>query len=267
MTDHLDFTAPEGLLTRGTVLVVPGRGESPAVYRRFGARLAADSYRVRVVGAPVLAAADPDGSLGRFAACLAEAVAAVADEPARPLVAVGADTGAVALAALAARGATGGGSGGSAEGPAAGGWQPDALVLAGLPGHGAHAADGWDDELNARTYCPTHRGVLSDDPSVRRGTLADAVPDVLLDLAYGSTAALPQLLLVGDADPLADREALARAAKALPRARLAVVRGAHHDVLNDLQHRSVAAEVVAFLEALRADPPLTPAVVVEASAW
>jgi hypothetical protein len=36
-------------------------------------------------------------------------------------------------------------------------------------------------------------------------------------------------------------------------------------VLNDLQHRSVAAEIVAFLEALRDD--LTPAIAVETSAW
>ncbi|AEH10090.1 hypothetical protein FsymDg_2752 [Candidatus Protofrankia datiscae] len=36
MTDYLDFTGPEGLRTHGTVLVVPGRGESPAVYRRLG---------------------------------------------------------------------------------------------------------------------------------------------------------------------------------------------------------------------------------------
>jgi hypothetical protein len=45
------------------------------------------------------------------------------------------------------------------------------------------------------------------------------------------------------------------------------VRRSHHDVLNDLQHRSVAAEVVTFLEALRNEPPLEPIVEVESSAW
>jgi alpha-beta hydrolase superfamily lysophospholipase len=91
------------------------------------------------------------------------------------------------------------------------------------------------------------------------------VPDELLDAAYQSTADVPQLLLTGAADPLADHDVIERAAKTLPAARLAVVRGGHHDVLNDLQHRSVAAEIVAFLEALRDD--LTPAVTVETSAW
>jgi len=64
---------------------------------------------------------------------------------------------------------------------------------------------------------------------------------------------------------LADRDTIARLAKTLPAARLAVVRDSHHDVLNDLQHRSAAAEIVAFPEALRDD--LTPAISAETSAW
>ncbi|EFE79707.1 predicted protein [Streptomyces albidoflavus] len=43
------------------------------------------------------------------------------------------------------------------------------------------------------------------------------------------------------------------------------MRGAHHDVLNDAQHRSVAAEIVTFLEGLR--DGMAPAVSVAASAW
>ncbi|MZG19199.1 alpha/beta hydrolase, partial [Streptomyces sp. SID5914] len=46
---------------------------------------------------------------------------------------------------------------------------------------------------------------------------------------------------------------------------LSVVLGGHHDVLNDLTHRSVAAEVVTFLEALR--DGLRPAVTVRAGSW
>jgi ABC-type dipeptide/oligopeptide/nickel transport system permease component len=67
-----------------------------------------------------------------------------------------------------------------------------------------------------------------------------------------------------DATPEADREALASSVKA-SRARLSVVRGAHHDVLNDVQHRSVAAEIVSFLEVLRNE--LVPVISVESSAW
>jgi alpha-beta hydrolase superfamily lysophospholipase len=255
LADHLDFTGPDGLRTRGTVLVVPGRGESPGSYLRFGSRIAADAYRVRVVAPPDLDPADIPGSLARLADALAAAVPLVEEAPVRPLVLVGSDSGGAALAALVAQ----------VDRTTA--WWPDALVLAGLPGHGARANGGWDEELDARTHCPVHRGVLSHDAGVRRGTLTDPVPDRLLDLAYGTTVDLPHLLLVGDADPFANHEALARVVKTRPRARLAVVHGAHHDVLNDLQHRSVAAEVVSFLEALRTDPSLAPLVQVETSAW
>ncbi|MEW2162701.1 alpha/beta hydrolase [Streptomyces sp. NPDC007084] len=258
MTQYTDHHGPEGLLIRGTVIVVPGRGETRDTYTRFARRLAVDAYRVRVVDAPVLDSGDPDGSLTALAERLAEAVEGTASPEgvARPVVLAGADSGAAALAALLA---------GTGR-PAA--LEPDALVLAGLPGPSAASTagvDSWDDELDVRTSCPTHRGTLTEDAEVRRGSLGDAVPEAVLAAAYESESGVPTLLLAGDADPLADHEALARAAKSLPRARLSVVHGAHHDVLNDLQHRSVAAEVVTFLEALRND--LRPQVTVRSSAW
>lgn len=242
MSRYTDFHGPEGLRVRGTVLVVPGRGETRATYTRFGARLAADAYRVRVVDPPHVDAEDVTGSLTRFATELADVLP-------RPLVLVGADQGAAVVAALVAQGDT----------------TADAVVLAGLPGHAAGVTGGWDEELDVRTSCPAHRGVLTGDEAVERGALGEPLPDDLLDAAYETTADIPRLVLVGDADPLADREALARAVKSLPRARLSVVRGAHHDVLNDLQHRSVAAEVVSFLETLGNE--LVPVISVESSAW
>ncbi|MFI5905525.1 alpha/beta hydrolase [Streptomyces cyaneofuscatus] len=254
MTEHAEYTdhhGPEGPAIRGTVVVVPGRGETRETYTRLGRRLAADAYRVRVVDAVHLAADDPAGSLTRFGAQVTEAVAGTAgpDGVARPVVLVGADTGAVAVAALL----------GSGECAAA-----DAVVLAGLPARTAASAD-WDDELDVRTFCPAHRSTLSGDSGFRRGSLDEAVPQALLTAAYESEAEVPALILTGDADPLADRDALTRTAKSLPRARLSVVRDAHHDVLNDMQHRSVAAEIVTFLEALRNE--LVPLVTVESSAW
>jgi alpha-beta hydrolase superfamily lysophospholipase len=249
-----------GLRVRGTVIVVPGRGETAASYARFGARLAYDAYQVAVAGQP---GADPGGVapyLCALSRLLAETVAnGPEDGPVRPLVLVGSDLSAAGIAAVVGR----------ADPTAL--WWPQGVVLAGLPGYGLRsddrsgAGDEWEEELDIRTRCPVHRGVLGEDTGVRRGSLARPVPDDLLDAAYHSPAAVPHLLLAGTEDPLADHDALARAAKSLPRARLAVVRGAHHDVLNDLQHRSVAAEVVTFLEALRDD--LAPAVAVRASAW
>ncbi|MFD8061222.1 alpha/beta hydrolase [Streptomyces cyaneofuscatus] len=254
MTEHAEYTdhhGPEGPAIRGTVVVVPGRGETRDTYTRLGRRLAADAYRVRVVDAVHLDADDPAGSLSRFGAQVAEVVAGTAgpDGVARPVVLVGADTGAVAVAALL----------GSGESAAA-----DAVVLAGLPARTAASAD-WDDELDVRTFCPAHRCRLSGDSGFRRGALDEVVPEALLTAAYESEAEVPALILTGDADLLADRDALTRTAKSLPRARLSIVRDAHHDVLNDMQHRSVAAEIVMFLEALRNE--LVPLVTVESTAW
>lgn len=253
-----DFFIPNGMRTRGTIIVVPGRGEAPAVYARLGSRLAYDAYRVRVTDLPGTDPADGAAFLRELAQGLARAVEDIGDELARPLVLLGSDLGAAGIAALLADVVP------DAVVPDAG-WWPQAAVLAALPGYRARYDGGWEDELNIRTYCPTHRGVLADGAAVQPGRLAAVVPDRLLDAAYQSTADVPQLLLAGEADPLADRDALARLAKALPAARLAVVRGGHHDVLNDVQHQSVAAEIVAFLEALRDD--LTPAVTIETSAW
>ncbi|MEE4492944.1 alpha/beta hydrolase [Streptomyces sp. BE230] len=263
MPEYTDHFGPEGLRTRGTVLVVPGRGETRTAYARFGRRLASDAYRVRVIDAPDIDADDLTGSLAGFRTQLVAALDGTAtdDGIARPVVVVGADSGAAAVAALLGRDAVSGSR------------RPDAVVLAGLPGDAAAAAGTWDQELDVRTFCPAHRATLTQDSGVRRGSLQEAVPEALLAAAHGSDedggvradADVPTLFLVGGEDPLADRAALARTAKSLSRARLSVVRGGRHDVLNDLQHRSVAAEVVTFLETLRNE--LTPVIAVESSAW
>ena len=43
---------PEGIAPRGTLVVLPGRGEHGGVYERFGRRIAADGYRVRALADP-----------------------------------------------------------------------------------------------------------------------------------------------------------------------------------------------------------------------
>ncbi|WP_372349355.1 hypothetical protein [Streptomyces sp. KL116D] len=54
--------------------------------------------------------------------------------------------------------------------------------------------------------------------------------------------------------------------ESLPAARLPSCTAPHHDVLNDQQHRSVAAEIVLLLEALRGGRP-TPLITTETSSW
>ncbi|GAA1744457.1 alpha/beta hydrolase [Luedemannella helvata] len=236
-----------GAPPRGTLAVIPGRGERGGVYRRLGERLAADGYVVRAVDG-LSEAHDLD----------AELLSAL-DGPG-PVVLLGSDTGALWALALADRL--------RAHGvPLAG------VVAAGVParGDGLLIEVSWAAELDARTACPTHRGRLNDDLTLRRGEVLD--PDVAapawaaLDAA-GATTDVPVLFVHGRADLLSPVEPVAALTRRLPRARLVTVAGGRHDVLNDVQHRSVAAQVVTFLERLRLGADLPEIIrVEEGSSW
>jgi pimeloyl-ACP methyl ester carboxylesterase len=216
------WAPPTGITPRGTVLVLPGRGEDPSVYERFGRRLAVDGYPVRV-----LAGGAPSGPLDQ--------------EGPHPVVLVGSDTGALEALLLA----------GSVDG----------VILAGTPlpsGARVNRVD-FDAELDARTACPTHRARLVDDTSFVRGSLFTPVPPELTDAVVRLDLEhldVPVLVLHGDADvvtPVAAVEALARR---LPKAEFVTVHDGRHDVLNDLPHRTVAAHVVQWLERLRTGAPI-----------
>src|SRR6201986_1969969 len=114
------YHGPADLRTRGRILVVPGRGESQATYVRLATRLAADSYQVPALAPPVIDRAGPDGAVARLARTLAGGAEPGGGAGGRPLVLIGADPGALAVAAVLAQGAL------PAQPP-----PPDAVVLAG----------------------------------------------------------------------------------------------------------------------------------------
>jgi len=226
--EPLSFSEPEGgPPARGTVILVPGRGERAEVYRRFGTRLSADAYRVHVV---TDATVDADGVRGRVARAIDEAV------PTPPVVLAGSDTGALFAAALVATGEIG----------------PDGLILAGLPlaQDPDLAPTSWDDELDARTTCPTHRGRLSES-LVSPGAIYGEVPDSWLRQATLSAIEIPILGLHGRDDPITPLDAVRESFASAPGAELVGIAEARHDVLNNMTHRSVAATVILWLERLR----------------
>ncbi|WP_395244207.1 alpha/beta hydrolase [Agromyces sp. MMS24-K17] len=218
---------PEGLFARGTLVVLGGRGETPAVYERFGTRISRDAYRVRALGD---AAADTAAVRRAAVALLADA-----DLPS-PKVLVGSDAGAALALELAASG----------DAPV------DALVLAGLPTSDASAED-----ISARTACPTHQGVLGRE-STDAGRDA-TLPAELLGVT-ASAVAVPVLALHGDADAVSPIGAAVEVLGLAPRAEVHAVAGGRHDILNDVSHRSVAATVVLFLERVKASTDATPIV-------
>jgi pimeloyl-ACP methyl ester carboxylesterase len=181
-----------------------------------------------------------DGHAGA-SADLADAVAKLVADVPGPVVLAGSDTGALRALALAVSGI------GEISG----------LILVGLPGRAPSATAGdWQQELEARTACPTHRARLDDDPDFVRGALAEPVSEDLLavldDPAVDSLA-LPVLVVHGIDDPVAPASAASALADRLPAAELVLARTPSHDVLNDAIHRTVAAHVVQWLERLRGD--------------
>jgi alpha-beta hydrolase superfamily lysophospholipase len=227
--------APE-ILHRGTVLVFPGRGEHGGVYERLGWRLSADGY---VVHAADSTPADDLDALTRLV---------TATTTAEPLVLAGSDTGALQALTLAA----------ATVRPPAG------VIIAGLAYSAETAQRSWDDELEARTACPTHRSRLTEDTRFVRGALSGPLPAPLLSAELPlDRIDLPVLVLHGDADPVTPPEIARSIAARLPGAELGIVHDGRHDVLNDINHRSVAAHIVQWLERLRSGPDRTPVVVVE----
>jgi alpha-beta hydrolase superfamily lysophospholipase len=249
----VSWDEPSGLNPRGTVIVIPGRGERPEVYERFGRRLAADAYRVRAVASP---AEDP--------VLAEEQVRSLLDGP-RPVVLAGSDTGALFAAGLVASGRL----------PEAA-----ALVLAGLPAGpdadppagsesrarpeagAGNTADSWAAELEARTACPTHRGKLAGD-ILRRGALSEPVPEGWIERADLKAVAVPVLGLHGAADPVSPLAAAREKYAAAPHAELVSITDGRHDAFNDITHRTAAAVIVLFLERLRNGVGLAPIAVSE----
>jgi pimeloyl-ACP methyl ester carboxylesterase len=242
------WTEPEGVNPRGTIIVIPGRGEQPGVYQRFGRRLAADAYRVHAVAGPVDDPAVTEGQIGGLVAGPG------------PFVLAGSDTGALFAVGLVASGRI----------------AADALVLAGLPAGEEGSAEAgsaedsepdgagaeWAAELEARTACPTHRGRLA-GPVLRRGALYEPVPGEWAEAAQLKAVNVPVLGLHGAADPVSPLSAAREKYAAAPHAELVSIAGGRHDAFNDITHRTAAAVIVLFLERLRLGSDLPPIAVQE----
>ncbi|WP_406022117.1 alpha/beta hydrolase [Nocardioides sp. NBC_00850] len=221
---------PEGVAPRGTLILLTGRGETAATYARFGRRISADAYKVRVA----------EVDLGDLAAARTAVSELVADEalPA-PKVLVGSDTGATLAALLV------------------GELPVDAAVIAGLalPGASGDVDAAWEDELEVRSACPTYRGTISADTDFARGALAGTLP---WDEVSLSVPGVPLLVVHGREDRVTPVGDALKPWVGAGTVEQHVVEGGRHDILNDVTHRSVAATVVLFLERLKlgADLPV-----------
>jgi alpha-beta hydrolase superfamily lysophospholipase len=217
-----DEAAP--LKARGTVVVLVGRGEDPSLYERLGRRLSADAYRVRVTGGQ-----DDETVRGQVEALLED------PDVVAPVVLLGSDTGAARAVRLATE------------------LDVQAVILGGLlpAGGGTASFAAFDAELAARTSCPAHRARLTADTSFRRDALAVTLRPAETDAPL-SALTVPVLALHGVADALAPFDRAVERYRAAADVEVLGLTGGVHDVFNDIVHRVVAAQIVLFLERLRA---------------
>lgn len=209
----IDWLEPEATV-RGSVIVITGRGERAGVYGRFARRIAVDGYRVTVteVGGAALDAIDAsDTSLPVVVGLGRRSVGGAG----RSAFTARRHRGGGGWTAHRCRSGTGGGLGSRGRYP---------VCLSGPP------------------------GVLASD-AVDKGALATPVAAVTGEILAGVT--VPTLVVHGSADVISAAEQVRRLAQALPDGRVVIVTDGRHDILNDVSHRSVAAEIVQFLERLR----------------
>ena len=234
----LSFDEPDGVAARGTVVVLSGRGERPGVYQRLGKRLAADAYRVRVVG-------DATEHLEEITVQV-KALLGDADRPS-PAVLVGSDSGALLALRLVARGTV----------------AVDGLILAGLPDPDRQLTVAAEAEAEVRASCPTHQKLLRDTERAvfQAGALTtERIPDALREPVDPANVQVPVLGLHGDNDQVSPLERVSADYAGLPEVELLTVADGRHDVLNAANHRSVAASVVLWLERLKLGAEMAPIV-------
>jgi pimeloyl-ACP methyl ester carboxylesterase len=132
----------------------------------------------------------------------------------------------------------------------------DGVVLAGYPTDAVAERQGWEDEVAARTACPTHQARLTGDDALRRGALAEALPGEWFARAAATEVSVAVLGLHGAADVISPLASVRGWYRDVPVAELVTIAGGQHDALNDATHRTAAATVVLFLERLRIGPDL-----------
>ena len=233
---HLDvahWSEPAGVRPRGTLFLLAGRGERPEVYTRFATRISADAYRVVVI-----AAADYTTPGARSE--IDELINST--DVVEPSVLVGSDVGARAALELAASRTL----------------NVDAVITAGLAIAGAVPLSDRDTEIEARTACPVHRGVLG---RATHGTLSTALGSIALGRPAPNGINVPVLAIHGAADAISPLEPAIAFYRDSGVAEVTVVDAGRHDILNDVTHRSVAAVIVLFLERVRGGADQAPLLV------
>lgn len=223
---------------RALVVFLHGFGEHGGLYHRFAHDLGARNLEVWGLDLPGHGLSS--GGRGQFGAVdaivdAASQLVALAREhvPTLPLALVGHSLGGVTAALMGARG------------------EPlYALVLTGTPLSGLPDEVDPDPVMSEDDFYLDALAVdpLSFDTEPAEPALWENIAACTSELAaHLPLITIPTLLLNGDQDAFAPASEAQHWAKRMPNARVHVVPGGHHDILNDRQHREVAQAIGDFI--------------------
>ncbi|WP_193241873.1 alpha/beta hydrolase [Streptomyces phaeolivaceus] len=225
------------------VLLLHGWGEQSGYFHRFAAELTRDGSDVWApdhVGHGL--SGRHDGVFDSVDQLVDNAEALLgritAEQPRLPVIVVGHSLGGLTALGLAAR------NPGVLRGLVVSG-----APVAGPPDHVDDDAVWSDDEsyVDNVTHDP-----LAVDSEEGEAALWRAVSAFLPGLEATTAAIDPATLVIyGEHDVLTDMKRAAQWTSTLPNGRLVVFPGGYHDILNDSNHRAVAAEITAFVRELR----------------
>jgi hypothetical protein len=223
--------------TRGRIVILQGRGDDPSYYKRLGLRLALDGYESYV---PTRVASNA-GDAATIWNELTENW-----EPETPTIAITADTAGGFLTNAATEQLLD--------------VLPDGIVLTGLALEDAEVDGGTfqgEEELTLRSACPVHRSVVhaaTDTERLLTSAIVPVAPKFPLTTDNGATAKIvPTLVIHGVADAISPIDQVRSKIDGWSSAELVSVSGGLHDVVNDVHHRTVAAEIISFAERIRSD--------------
>ena len=228
VSEYIPLTA-----SRGRIVILPGRGDDASYYERLGRRISADGYTAYVPFKTVKTihdAADLWNDLTHGWDRETPIIALTVDSSA------GYFTHAVSNSLLRQ--------------------VPDGLILTGValqndtaPPHTPQEID----ELALRSACPVHGAVVQAAEEAGQLLTSDIEPidPIPPSIADRTVEVLPSLIIHGSNDEISPVDQVRSTLFGWTAAEFVRVHNGLHDVVNDVNHRTVSAEIIAFAERLR----------------
>lgn len=229
-TEYAPLTPP-----RGRIVILQGRGDDPTYYKRLGNRISVDGYTAFVPAKTASSTHDVAQIWNDISEDWDDEI---------PVLAVTVDSAAGFLTHAIAENLLH--------------TIPDGLILTGiaLPDVSPDANTRQEaDELALRSACPAHGAVVEAAIETESLVTSDVEPikPVLPKLKdeIKARGTVPSVVIHGSDDVIAPIDQVRLLLQDWTSAEFIAVRTGLHDIINDVNHRTVAAEIISFAERLR----------------